>query len=286
MASSTFELLLVRLDIQQESDRHTDVLDAITKHLGIGSYREWSEEDRQEWFLTVLDGKRPLFGPDLPKTEEIAGVLGTFHVIAGFPPDNVGAYIISMATSPSDVLAIKGKQEVMTGYSDSGRDAGRLSAAWQLYEAQEELVKVAKEYGVKLIMFHDRGGTVGRRRGPTHLAVLLNHPTPFVHHFVSSLDESKIIGVVAPLKRRGGIRRKLPISIVSPSTALEHGMHPPISPESEWRALMDEMEIIATKEHRSIVFQEPRFVEYLRFIAEHKDLSRRRPILEAEASSS
>jgi len=51
MASSTFELLLVRLDIQQESDRHTDVLDAITKHLGIGSYREWSEEHTQEWLL-------------------------------------------------------------------------------------------------------------------------------------------------------------------------------------------------------------------------------------------
>jgi len=75
MASSTFELLLVRLDIQQESDRHTDVLDAITKHLGIGSYREWSEEHRQEWLLTVLSGKRPLFGPDLPKTEEIAAYL-------------------------------------------------------------------------------------------------------------------------------------------------------------------------------------------------------------------
>jgi phosphoenolpyruvate carboxylase len=81
---------------------------------------------------------------------------------------------------------IKGKQEVMIGYSDSGKDAGRLSAAWQLYEAQEELVKVAKEYGVKLTMFHDRGGTVGRRGGPTHLAILLNHLAPFVHHFVSS----------------------------------------------------------------------------------------------------
>ncbi|KAB5527540.1 hypothetical protein DKX38_021387 [Salix brachista] len=51
------------------------------------------------------------------------------------------------------------------------------------------------------------------------------------------------------------------------TTTLEHGMLPPISPESEWRALMDEMEILATKEHRSIVFQEPRFVEYLRFVS-------------------
>ncbi|KAF2302274.1 hypothetical protein GH714_033952 [Hevea brasiliensis] len=103
---STFGLSLVRLDIRQESDRHTDVLDSITKHLGIGSYREWSEE----WagrLLSELRGKRPLFGSDLPKTEEIADVLDTFHVIAELPPDNFGAYIISMATAPSDVLAVE-----------------------------------------------------------------------------------------------------------------------------------------------------------------------------------
>ncbi|KAG6749983.1 hypothetical protein POTOM_047061 [Populus tomentosa] len=144
-----------------ESDRHTDVLDAITKHLGIGSYREWSEEHRQEWFLTVLGGKRPLFGPDLPKTEEIAGVLDTFHVIAELPPDNVG-----------ELKSLLGRSTCVSEHS--------------------------------------------RVLQPPHLA---------------------------------------------------HGMHPPISPESEWRALMDEMEIIATKEHRSIVFQEPRFVEYLHFVS-------------------
>ena len=72
---STFGLSLVRLDIRQESDRHTDVMDAITRHLDIGSYREWCEERRQKWLLSELSGKRPLFGPDLPKTEEISDVL-------------------------------------------------------------------------------------------------------------------------------------------------------------------------------------------------------------------
>jgi hypothetical protein len=57
---------------------------------------------------------------------------------------------------------IGGKQQIMVGYSDSGKDAGRLSAAWQLYQAQEEVAKVAKKYGVKLTFFHGRGGTVGR----------------------------------------------------------------------------------------------------------------------------
>lgn len=176
---SCFGLSLVKLDIRQESERHTDALDAITNYLGIGSYRDWSEEQRQDWLLSELQGRRPLFGPDLPTSGEVKDVLDTFRVIAELPTDCFGAYIISMATAPSDVLAVEllqrechvptplrvvplfekladlesapaalsrlfsiewylnrinGKQEVMIGYSDSGKDAGRLSAAWQMFK--------------------------------------------------------------------------------------------------------------------------------------------------------
>ncbi|CAH9147603.1 unnamed protein product [Cuscuta epithymum] len=300
---STFGLSLVRLDIRQESDRHTDVLDAVTKHLEIGSYREWSEERRQEWLLSELSGKRPLFGPDLPKTEEISDVLETLHVIAELPPDCFGAYIISMATAPSDVLAVEllqrecrvkhplrvvplfekladleaapaavarlfsiewyrerinGKQEVMIGYSDSGKDAGRLSAAWQLYKAQEELVKVAKQYGVKLTMFHGRGGTVGRGGGPTHLAIL-SQPPDTVHGNLRVTVQGEVI-------EQSFGEEHLCFRTLQRFTAatLEHGMHPPVSPKPEWRALMDKIAVVATEEYRSIVFSEPRFVEYFR----------------------
>ncbi|PHU12479.1 Phosphoenolpyruvate carboxylase 1 [Capsicum chinense] len=300
---STFGLSLVRLDIRQESDRHTDVLDAITRHLGIGSYKEWSEEKRQEWLLSELSGKRPLFGPDLPKTDEIADVLDTFHVISELPADNFGAYIISMATAPSDVLAVEllqrechvksplrvvplfekladlesapaavarlfsidwyrnrinGKQEVMIGYSDSGKDAGRLSAAWQLYKAQEELVKVAKEFGVKLTMFHGRGGTVGRGGGPTHLAIL-SQPPDTVHGSLRVTVQGEVI-------EQSFGEEHLCFRTLQRFTAatLEHGMNPPVAPKPEWRALLDEMSVVATKEYRSLVFQDPRFVEYFR----------------------
>ncbi|KAK9153017.1 hypothetical protein Sjap_000497 [Stephania japonica] len=303
---STFGLSLVRVDIRQESDRHSDVIDAITQHLGIGSYREWSEEQRQEWLLSELSGKRPLFGPDLPKTEEIADVLDTFHVISELPSDSFGAYIISMATAPSDVLAVEllqrecrikkplrvvplfekladleaapaavarlfsiewyrnridGKQEVMIGYSDSGKDAGRLSAAWQLYKAQEELVKVAKQYGVKLIMFHGRGGTVGRGGGPTHLAIL-SQPPDTIHGSLRVTVQGEVI-------EQSFGEEHLCFRTLQRFTAatLEHGMHPPISPKPEWRKLLDEMAVVATKEYRSIVFQEPRFVEYFRCVS-------------------
>ncbi|KNA08285.1 hypothetical protein SOVF_163780 [Spinacia oleracea] len=299
----TFGLSLVRLDIRQESDRHTDVMDAITKHLEIGSYKEWSEEKRQEWLLSELSGKRPLFGSDLPKTEEIADVLDTFHVIAELPSDCFGAYIISMATSPSDVLAVEllqrechvkkplrvvplfekladleaapaavarlfsiewyknrinGKQEVMIGYSDSGKDAGRLSAAWALYKAQEELVKVAKEYGVKLTMFHGRGGTVGRGGGPTHLAILSQPP--------ETVNGSLRVTVQGEVIEQSFGEEHLCFRTLQRFTAatLEHGMHPPIPPKPEWRALLDDMAVVATEKYRSIVFKEPRFVEYFR----------------------
>ncbi|XP_021723764.1 phosphoenolpyruvate carboxylase 1 [Chenopodium quinoa] len=310
---STFGLALVKLDIRQESDRHTDVMDAITRHLDVGSYREWSEEKRQEWLLSELRGKRPLFGSDLPKTEEIADVLNTFHVISELPSDSFGAYIISMATAPSDVLAVEllqrecriknplrvvplfekladleaapaaltrlfsidwyknrinGKQEVMIGYSDSGKDAGRLSAAWQLYKVQEELIKVAKEFGVKLTMFHGRGGTVGRGGGPTHLAIL-SQPPDTIHGSLRVTVQGEVI-------EQSFGEEHLCFRTLQRYTAatLEHGMHPPISPKPEWRALLDEMAVVATKEYRSVVFHEPRFVEYFRLATPEMEYGR------------
>ncbi|KAM0919659.1 hypothetical protein ACQ4PT_008037 [Festuca glaucescens] len=300
---STFGLSLVKLDIRQESERHADALDAITTYLGIGSYRSWPEEKRQEWLLSELRGKRPLFGEDLPMNEEVADVIGTFRVLAELPPDCFGAYVISMATAPSDVLAVEllqrechvehplrvvplfekladlesapaavarlfsidwymdrigGKQEVMIGYSDSGKDAGRLSAAWQLYKAQEQLVEVAKQYGVKLTMFHGRGGTVGRGGGPTHLAIL-SQPPETVHGSLRVTVQGEVI-------EHSFGEEHLCFRTLQRFTAatLEHGMHPPVSPKPEWRALMDEMAVVATEEYRAMVFKEPRFVEYFR----------------------
>jgi phosphoenolpyruvate carboxylase len=64
----------------------------------------------------------------------------------------------------------------MLGYSDSGKDAGRLAAAWALYRCQEDLVRVAKDADITLTLFHGRGGTVGRGGGPTYLAIQSQPP--------------------------------------------------------------------------------------------------------------
>lgn len=179
---SAFGLTLIPLDVRQESDRHEEALDAITRFLGLGSFAQWDEETRISWLTTQISSRRPLIRSgvwrDYPDifSETAVDTLEIFQMIADQHEDSLGAYVISQATSASDVLSvlllqldagvkkplrvaplfeslddlngaaatmkklfslpvymgiINGRQEVMIGYSDSAKDAGRYVELYQ-----------------------------------------------------------------------------------------------------------------------------------------------------------
>ncbi|WP_339901518.1 phosphoenolpyruvate carboxylase [Paraglaciecola polaris] len=101
-----FGVHLLKLDIRQDSERHADVFSELTRHLGMGDYANWSEEDKQAFLLKELSSKRPLFPTKWQPSADVQEVIDTCKVVAKHSEEGFGIYIISMASLPSDVLSV------------------------------------------------------------------------------------------------------------------------------------------------------------------------------------
>ncbi|WP_299310557.1 phosphoenolpyruvate carboxylase [uncultured Halomonas sp.] len=103
---AVFGVTLTKLDIRQEASRHAQVMEELTDGLGLGHYRDWSEEQRQAFLLEELASRRPLIPRRWECSTESREVIDTFRVIASEQAEALGTYIISMAGQPSDVLTV------------------------------------------------------------------------------------------------------------------------------------------------------------------------------------
>ncbi|KAF1052103.1 MAG: Phosphoenolpyruvate carboxylase [Stenotrophomonas maltophilia] len=310
---ATFGLFLTRLDLRQESTRHTQALSEITEWLGLGRYAEWEEAVRQEFLLEELDNPRPLLPPDAVLSAETAEVLATCRVAAEAPAASLGSYVISMAGQPSDVLAVQlllkeaglrralrvvplfetlddldnagpcidrlldldryraglnGPQEVMIGYSDSAKDAGTLAAAWAQYRAQEALVEICARHSIELLLFHGRGGTVGRGGGPAHAAILSQPPGSVAGRFRTT-EQGEMIRFKFGLPGIAEQNLNLYLAAVLEATLL-----PPPAPEPAWRELMQRLAADGVAAYRAVVREHPQFVDYFREATPEQELGR------------
>jgi len=302
---AAFGLTLAPLDLRQEAARHTEAVAFIAGALNLGRYDEASEEERIAILVREITTGTRTFA-DLPLADpSISGpvrdVIDTFRTAAALPPDSLGAYVITMASRASDVLAVEllqklagnrhpqrvvplferatdldgagavldalfalawyrariaGHQEVMVGYSDSAKDAGRFTAAWALYRAQEHMVATCARHGIHLTLFHGRGGSVGRGGGPTHLAIRSQPP--------GSID-----GRLRVTEQGEMIQAKFGLPDIAVRTmevyttaTLEATLAPAAQATPEWRAAMEGISERARSSYRAVVFDDPRFVEY------------------------
>ena len=301
--TAVFGVVLARLDIRQESERHTGALDALTRALQLGSYAEWDEDRRIEFLLRELENPRPLIPADLDATDEVRDVLDTFDAIARIHPDSLGAYVITMTHAASDILAVEllqkaagvgrplrvvplfetaadlqrapdvidrllsidayrqriaGRQEVMVGYSDSTKDAGRLTAAWELYKAQELIVSTCRNRGVEVTLFHGRGGSVGRGGGPTYIAIQAQPPGS-VDGTLRVTEQGEMIQALFGLPDIA-VRT---MEVYTTGT-LDSWLIPGAAPRPEWRESMDRLGADAARVYRGYVHEQPAFLDYFR----------------------
>ena len=150
----------------------------------------------------------------------------------------------------------KKNQEIMIGYSDSSKDAGKFAASWAQYCAQEKLGNVATKYKIKLTLFHGRGGSVGRGGGPVY-AALLSQPPGTVNARTRVTEQGEVI------QQKYGSESLAEYSLGTYIGAvLEATLSPPIQPKKKWRNLMDEMSILSSESYRGYLNNNKNFLRY------------------------
>lgn len=151
---------------------------------------------------------------------------------------------------------IQDKQEIMIGYSDSGKDAGILAAGWAQYQAQEQCVMIAKQFGIKITLFHGRGGSVGRGGAPAHLAILSQAPGSVAGN-LRVTEQGEVIRNKYGLPQRACRTLELYLSATLEATLL-----PPPLPKQEWRALMDLLAKNSFEAYSRAVKEDKEFMTY------------------------
>ena len=151
-----------------------------------------------------------------------------------------------------------GLQEVMLGYSDSNKDGGFLMSNWALYRAEIALVEVFRMRGVKLRLFHGRGGTVGRGGGPSYQAILAQ-PAGAVQGAIRITEQGEVIASKYANPELG--RRNLEVFVAATLEATllprEHD-----DPQPDCLAAMAELADTAFAAYRALVYETPGFEQY------------------------
>ena len=300
-----FGINLARLDIRQESSRHRQLIAELIKKKFNKNYYNFTEEEKINFLKSKLTSTKSFINKFKFSDKENNEVWSTFKVLADEPSECLGAYVISMTTSVSDILSvsflqkeakinnklrvvplfetlddlinaksimeslfskkwyrklINNKQEVMIGYSDSSKDAGKICASWHQYKAQEEIVRLGKKFDVNVTFFHGRGGSPGRGGGPIQ-ATLRSQPPGSVNGKIRITDQGEVI------QQKYGYEPIAEYNLCSYIGAVtEATLNPPPTPKQNWRSLIEKMSDISKSSYRKNINQSSEFIKYFKTV--------------------
>ncbi len=308
-----FGINLARLDIRQESSRHSQVISEYVKKKYKKNYLKFSENEKIEFLKKQILSKKNQLNKFQFSNRENKEVWSTFKILANEPSECLGAYVISMTNSASDLLSviflqkeaniknklrvvplfetlddlvnakeimeklfsqswyrkvIKNEQEVMIGYSDSSKDAGKICASWHQYKAQEEIIKLSKKYNINVTFFHGRGGSPGRGGGPIQ-STLRSQPPNSVKGKIRITDQGEVI------QQKYGYEPLAKYNLCSYIGAVtEATLKPSPVPKASWRSLIEKMSEISKNSYRKNINQSSDFIKYFETVTPHKALGK------------
>lgn len=315
----SFGFHLMRLDVRQESSRHTEAVAELFKN-GLGlDYLNMSEGERLNSLKEALLLPAGMPFDESLLTDSTREVLHVFEILAGMRA-KIGAhcfgqYVISMTHQASHILEVLllarqhgllghvaghwfchievsplfetiddldrieevlgsllsqplyrelviasgGLQEVMLGYSDSCKDGGIMASAWGLYRAQQHIVRLTDQHGLKCRIFHGRGGTVGRGGGPTHQAILAQPPDT-VRGQIKFTEQGEVL-----FYRYNNMETavyELTMGVTGLMKASLSLIQPVIHPREDHLRIMGELAVIGERHYRQLTEKTPGFIDY------------------------
>jgi phosphoenolpyruvate carboxylase len=153
-------------------------------------------------------------------------------------------------------------QEVMLGYSDSNKDGGFLTSNWELYQAELKLVDVFERAGVRLRLFHGRGGTVGRGGGPSYQAILAQPPGT-VNGQIRLTEQGEIIASKFSNPEIGRRNLELLVAATLEASLTPHATEGAKAEQlASFEAVMAELSNRAYAAYRDLVYETPGFTDY------------------------
>ncbi|MDQ4034334.1 MAG: phosphoenolpyruvate carboxylase [Chloroflexota bacterium] len=282
----TFGFHLASLEVRQHADVHAAALARLRTGAAANEPVDDSGVTLDEVLATLRAqheiGER--FGSEaahryvISFTRRIADVLTLLQLaeaaVPGVPPagwldvvplletrdelEGAAAFLDALLTDPAYRAHLEARgmqQEVMLGYSDSNKEAGYLSAAWNLHRAQEGLVRAARRNGVELTLFHGRGGTIGRGGGPANRAVLAQ-AAGSVDGRLKLTEQGEVIAERYPSPQ---IAQRHLEQMTNALLVSSRPSHADTDSVDRWRPMMTDLVTLAESAYRRLVWEDPDF---------------------------